>query len=209
MNKYVIIWDWDNTLADTKRAVLEGIKDVARHFNLPDVTADDLKNVMTEHRGAFWQRSFGADLMRGINYYISVYPNYSHLVDLFEGTVTTLNDIKELQIPQIILSNKAHQNLVKEVNQTGVASYFRRVIGSDETHGGKPQLAFANYALQGIDFEKIILIGDGLSDMQMAKALGAISICVGDTVPKGTEYDFKAPTMQDVLPILKEIFKND
>ena len=103
MKKYVIIWDWDNTLADTKKAVLEGIKDVARHFNLPDITEADLKNVMTEHRGKFWQRSFGDDLMVGINYYIAAYPKYAHLVELFDATVQTLDYIQERKIPQIIL----------------------------------------------------------------------------------------------------------
>lgn len=205
MKKYIVIWDWDNTLADTRKAVFEGIKDVARHFNLSPVTDEDLKNVMTEHRGVFWQRSFGKDLMTGINYYIAAYPKYSHLVELFESTVKTLDFIKERQIPQIILSNKAHQNLEREVIQSGVAPYFVRIVGSDEIRGGKPALKFAEYALKGIDYDEIILIGDGLSDMLMAKNLGAVSICVGDNVPAGTAYDYRADCMQDVLPILKEI----
>lgn len=208
MKKYVIIWDWDNTLADTKKAVLEGIKDVARHFNLPDITEADLKNVMTEHRGKFWQRSFGDDLMVGINYYIAAYPKYAHLVELFDATVQTLDYIQERKIPQIILSNKAHQNLEREVGQSGIASYFARIVGSDEIRGGKPALEFARYALKGIDYDDIILIGDGLSDMLMAEVLGAVSICIGDNVPEGTAYDFKASTMQDVLPILKRILKD-
>ena len=207
MKKYVIIWDWDNTLADTKKAVLEGIKDVARHFNLPDITEADLKNVMTAHRGEFWQRSFGDDLMRGINYYIAAYPKYSHLVALFDSTLQTLGYIKERQIPQIILSNKAHQNLIKEVEESGVASYFVRIVGSDEIRGGKPALKFARYALNGIDYDEIILIGDGLSDMLMAEALGAISICIGDNVPSDIVCRYKANTMEDVLPILKEILQ--
>ena len=42
----------------------------------------------------------------------------------------------------------------------------------------------------------------------MAEVLGAVSICIGDNVPEGTAYDFKANTMQDVLPILKRILKD-
>lgn len=207
MKKYVIVWDWDNTLSNTKKAVSEGIKDVARHFNLPDITEADLKNVMTVHRGEFWQRSFGDNLMDGINYYISVYPKYSHLAELFGSTLQTLNYIKERHIPQIILSNKAHQNLVKEVEKSGVASYFARIVGSDETRGGKPALEFARYALNGIDYDEIILIGDGLSDMLMAEALGAVSIFIGDHVPSDVVCDYQAHTMEDVLPILKKILQ--
>ncbi len=203
--KTVIIWDWDNTLADTKQAVKAGIEDVAHHFHLPSITEDDLKNVMTVHRGEFWQRSFGPRLMDGINYYIQVYPKYADRVTLFNGTLSVLDYIRSQGFAQIILSNKAHQNLIKEVCATKVELYFDKIVGSDEIHGGKPERRFADYALQGIDYDRIIFIGDGLSDMQMASVLGAISICIGNHVPDEIKADYRCKTITDVLPILKTI----
>ena len=203
--KTVVIWDWDNTLADTKHAVKAGLDDVANHFGLPPISKDDLKNVMSVHRGEFWQRSFGSHLMDGVNYYIRTEPKYAHLVTLFDGTLPVLDYIRSQGIPQIILSNKAHQNLVKEVCATETESYFEKVIGSDEVHGGKPERRFADYALQGIDYDRIIFIGDGLSDMQMASVLGAISICVGNHVPCDIKVDYRCETITDVVPILQTI----
>ncbi|MBR4927487.1 MAG: HAD-IA family hydrolase [Alphaproteobacteria bacterium] len=205
--KTVVIWDWDNTLANTKQAVKAGIEDVANHFHLPPITEDDLKNVMTVHRGEFWQRSFGSNLMDGINYYIQVYPLYAHLVTLFEDTVSMLDYIRSQGIPQIILSNKAHQNLIKEVCSTKVERYFEKIVGSDEVHGGKPDYRFAEYALQGMDYDRIIFIGDGLSDMQMASVLGAISICVGHHVPYDVPVDYRCKTIKEVLPVLKMVLE--
>ena len=205
--KTVVIWDWDNTLADTKQAVKAGIEDVAQHFYLPPVTEEDLKNVMTVHRGDFWQRSFGSRLMDGINYYIQNYPKYAHLVTLFDGTISVLDYIYSQNVPQIILSNKAHQNLIKEVCATKVNGYFEKIVGSDEIHGGKPELRFANYALQGIEHDRIVFIGDGLSDMQMASALGAISICIGNHVPYDMPVDYRCDTISEVLPLLKTLLE--
>lgn len=203
--KTVVIWDWDNTLADTKQAVKAGIEDVANHFHLPPITEHDLKNVMTVHRGEFWQRSFGPRLMDGINYYIQVYPKYADRVTLFDDTVSALQYIRSQGVPQLILSNKAHQNLIKEVYAAKVEAYFEKIVGSDEIHGGKPERRFADYALQGIDYDRIIFIGDGLSDMQMASVLGAISICVGNHVPCDIKVDYRCETITDVVPILQTI----
>lgn len=203
--KTVVIWDWDNTLADTKKAVWAGLQDLAEHFSLPPVTLDDLENVMGVHRGDFWQRNFGADLMVGINYYINHYPKYTHLVELCEGVTSVLDFVLQKQIPQIILSNKAQQNLIKEVSATNLEEYFVNVTGSDEEHGGKPEKRFADYALSGLEYDRLILIGDGISDMQMAQILGAVSIYLGPEELSDYPIDYRCQTLKEVQDILSRL----
>ena len=54
----LIIWDWDNTLMNTKPAVTAGLQDVVAYFGQAPVTEKEVVNVMTHHRGAFWQNRF-------------------------------------------------------------------------------------------------------------------------------------------------------
>ena len=77
----------------------------------------------------------------------------------------------------VVLSNKNHEALVKEVSDKGVFDMFKVIQG---TKGplGKPEKEFAQPILDLLKPEKIIFIGDGQSDMLMAQNLGALSILV-------------------------------
>lgn len=174
--KYLVIWDWDNTLADTHDAVKAGIEEVATHFNLPPVTEEDIRNVMSAHRGDFWRRNFGDDIMPAVTYYMAHYPKHNGVVKLFPLAKDILKYVYETGVPQIILSNKKHDTLVDECTRLGVMPYLTRVVGSDEINGAKPTVQFATYALNGLEYDKIILIGDGQSDMLMAQNLGAEAV---------------------------------
>ena len=205
----LIIWDWDNTLNNTKNSVHKGLNDTMQHFGLPLVSEEDVINVMTNHRGAFWQSRFSLDgdetqvsLPQAIEYYVDCYQKYSNETSLFYDCLDALQFVKNKNIPQVVLSNKNHESLVKEVTDKGVFDYFEIVKGTTGPIG-KPDLEFIEPVLQQIKPKKVIFVGDGVSDMLMAQKINATAILVHhkDEVP----HDYYCHTLSEVKDLLSQL----
>lgn len=206
----IVIFDWDNTLCNTKQAVHKGLDDTMKHFGFPAVTEEDIINVMTRHRGAFWQSKFPLEKQEGktslpeaIEFYVSAYRAYTKETELFKEALPFILWLKEHKIPMVILSNKNHEALVEEVKDKGVFSYFEMVQG---TKGplGKPEKEFADPILKKLNPQKIIFIGDGQSDMLMAQNLGATSILVhhfDNEVP----FDYYCETLKEAQTLVQKL----
>lgn len=208
MQKTLIIWDWDNTLADTHQAVRAGLQDIVTHFNLSPLTDADVRNVMSAHRGDFWKRNFGQDIMPAIEYYLERYPCHNDRVVLFPMAKEILKWVHDHGVAQIILSNKWHETLQIECERSGVMPYLTRLVGSDEIHGAKPSVAFAQHALQGLTYDNIILIGDGGSDMEMAANLGATAVWLKhDDINEELPHTVLTHSLAEVFAYLKESLK--
>lgn len=201
--KKLVIWDWDNTLADTRSAVRAGLQDVVRHYELPDITDKDVLNVMTCHRGAFWQNNFGEKVSEAIAYYVKSYSQHGDLVCLFPETIDILQYIQNKNIPQIVLSNKNENALIEEVKCQGVRDFFAAVQG---TNGplGKPDIEFVKPLLNRFQPDEVFLIGDGISDMLMAQNMGATSIMVHQP-NKEWPHHYDCDTLSEVARILEQL----
>ncbi|MBO7244704.1 MAG: HAD family hydrolase [Alphaproteobacteria bacterium] len=206
----IVIFDWDNTLCNTRNAVHKGLDDTMKHFGFPPVTNEDIINVMTRHRGAFWQSKFPLEEQEGktslpqaIEFYVSAYRLYTKETALFPEALPFILWLKEKNIPMVILSNKNHEALIEEVKDKQVFDYFEIVQG---TKGplGKPEKEFAEPILNKLNPKKIIFIGDGQSDMLMAKNLGALSILVhhkDEEVP----FDYYCDTLKEAQTLVQNL----
>ncbi len=202
-HKYLVIWDWDNTLADTRAAVKAGLQDVARHYNLPDITDADILNVMTCHRGAFWQNNFKERVPIAIDYYVKSYCTHTDMVRPFNQTIEVLEFVKSMGIPQVVLSNKNEVALIDEVEKQGLTHYFEMIQGTNSPLG-KPEPEFVAPILDKFNPEQVILIGDGISDMLMAQNIGAIGIMVHQP-DKSLPFTHDCATLGEVKQILSAL----
>lgn len=190
MVKTLVIWDWDNTLADTREAVKAGLNDTLKHYGFPPVTPQEVVAVMGTHRGNFWHDRF-ADVPAAVSYYVSCYRKYTSAVRLFEDSLPVLNFIKEHGVLQVLVSNKDISALVDEVKEKRACAYFDVVLGTSSPLG-KPEKAYVQPILDKYNPEKIIVIGDGESDMKLAQNIGATGILVRHFNPElPHDYFFK------------------
>lgn len=201
--KQLVIWDWNNTLVDTLEASFWAMKDVAQHYGVPVVAKDEMMTVIGTHRD-YWRSMFKDKEEEAVHYYLKKYATYRHTIRIIDGAEDVLGFVKSKGIPQIILSNEDETLLFPETEYTGLKHYFDYIQGSTDEHA-KPEQAFAEKALKKFKYEKLILIGDGISDMQMADVLGATSICVFDNVPTSVKTHFRCVSLEEVKSVLKTI----
>ncbi len=207
----VILWDWDNTLADTFGAIFAAQNDARVQYGMQPWTKEESKAAMNTSGRNLIKDVFGADKAAEVRaYFLSRYAEHADALELKTGAKEILQTAKELGFVNILASNKAGPILRNEVNAMGVSDYFDRLIGAEEADEDKPSKIFTDTALSGFNPQKIISIGDGKADIQMAhNYAGGVGILVW-TNPNSAEFaeikpDYAVDTLAEASEILKKI----
>lgn len=207
----VILWDWDNTLADTFGAIFAAQNDARVYYGMTPWTREESKAAMNTSGRNLIKDVFGADKAVEVRaYFLSRYAEHADALELKAGAKEILQIAKELGFVNILASNKAGSILRNEVKAMGVSDYFDRLIGAEEADEDKPSKVFTDTALRGFNADTLISVGDGKADIQMAhNYAGGIGILVW-TNPNGTEFaemkpDYAVETLLDVADILKKL----
>ena len=178
--KTAVLWDWDNTLINTKDVILKALSDVTAKYHLPSVTPEQVRSIMGTYRGAYWQ-AFGDKMEEALVFYLSRYVAYADQAAPFPGSADVLEFVREQGALQFVVSNKRQDLLDKEVTRIGWQRFFNGIQGTGPAHDSKPHKSFADTLLKGYDFKRLIMIGDGESDMFFARNIGARAILVHNT----------------------------
>ncbi|MBO7257914.1 MAG: HAD family hydrolase [Alphaproteobacteria bacterium] len=207
----VILWDWDNTLADTFGAIFAAQNDARIKYGMAPWTKEESKAAMNTSGRNLIKDVFGVDKAVEVRaYFLRRYAEHADALELKAGAKEILQTAKELGFVNILASNKAGPILRNEVDAMGVADCFDRLIGAEEADEDKPSKIFTDTALAGIEADMIISIGDGKADIQMAhNYAGGIGILVW-TNPNGAEFaeikpDYAVENLEKASEILKKI----
>ncbi len=209
MKPRVIVWDWDNTLVDSRPIVVAALHDVAKKYHLPPVTDRDVTDVIGTHMGRYWHENFDDNNREeALRYFLSCYLTHNDKLALFPLTQDVLAWVQSRGIPQYVISNKNQQIVDPECDRFGLRSFFVDVVGTDERHIVKPSQALAA-AVFGADYPSpMIMIGDGESDMKFAQTLKAFGLFIrpgNDILPY--PYDKRVPDLQAAWDFLKEYIR--
>ena len=92
----------------------------------------------------------------------------------FPNVVTTLVNIRELDIPMGVCTNKPEALSRQILDDLGLSAYFQSVIGGDSTGKRKPDPLPLLTCLQELDSkpEASLMIGDSVHDVHAAHAAG-------------------------------------
>ncbi|MGN1063695.1 MAG: HAD family hydrolase [Alphaproteobacteria bacterium] len=211
MTKTLILWDWDNTLVDTFGAIFAAQNDARVQYGFMPWTKEESKQAMNMSGRNLLRDIFGADRAAEVrSYFLTRYGEHAAEIELKPGARDILAYTHSAGFINVLASNKTGSILRREVDTLGVRSYFDRIIGAEDTTNDKPSKPFTDVAIQGFDADKIISIGDGRADIQMAHNYdGGIGILVW-TNPQAAEFaeiqpDKFAPTLADVPAILNRL----
>ncbi len=203
--RFIILWDWDNTLVDTRPAAAKALKQLAHESGVPEPTEEQITNVIGTHFGQYWHNTYPQDMAQKLDRFLELYQEYSQDIQLFPETIEILSFFKKQGIRQFIASNKNQEILDEEVNRFGLAHLFEKVIGVQEHKAAKPSLDYAHKIFGQKIPQTILVVGDGESDMLFAQNIGATGLFIRpgtDEVP--LPYYHRVQSLSEATTYLKE-----
>lgn len=208
MVKNLVMWDWDGTIVNNHANAYRALQDMAHKYGLEEITDDDVQNVMGTFGGAFWTFHFGENFQKPYDFFITQFEKYNqeNKPILFDGISEALAFLRQKGIPQIVLSNMPQQMLNEQCNRAGIRDYFKRLCGlGDGAHDRKPFLEHTHEAVQGIEADALIMVGDGESDLMTAKNATARMIYISPKTRTDFHYDFLATSHRQILDYIKQL----
>lgn len=208
----VVLFDWDNTLIDSWERSQATINHVYRHFQMPELSLEEVKNRPQVALRDSFPQVFGDRWREAYTIYYDTYAKI-HLEYLspHEGAEELLAYIHDQNIYMAVVSNKLGRNLRKEIAHLGWEHYFKEAIGAEDTPTSKPNKEPAEKALypslhaQG---PQIWFVGDSSVDMECAKHLNATPIFIGheDFLPEAIRINpslIHKNNLKDLIKLIK------
>ena len=216
-----IVFDYDDTLADTFPARVEAMRLTFEEAGLPYDPTEFVETMRgSPFRPAFDEmsdaRGWELNLMDVyLRHYWSKGPGF---VYLFDGVREMLDALKQRGMPMGILTSKTHDILVEgrragaavEVEELGIDGHFPHIVGFEDVtqHKPHPEGLERLIARIGTAPARTLVVGDSWSDVEVAKNGGCWSCLATWGLDDPTEQisratpDFIAKTPAQLLSLL-------
>eukprot|EP01037_Dinobryon_pediforme_P013685 gene13685-13802_t len=183
----VLLWDWDNTLADGWQGITAAINEVFAAFAMPAWTEAETRSRARRSMRETFPGMFGADWKRAAALFQQAYAA-RHLQHL-----TMMPDIEAAldaggRWPMAVVSNKDGGFVRRECEAFRWTGRFVVVIGAGDAAADKPDPAPFHLALTPIRSKPgpdVWYIGDAAIDMQAARACGCTAVLLGNAEHDG------------------------
>ncbi len=204
----VLIWDWDGTLLYTRPAFEKAFAILNKEFPCSYFTPTNFE-LLLKNWGAFWEACPLpiAEKTKAMRFYGETYKQVNTSASfLMPQAQEVLSWAKENEYQQILVSNKVQWAIESEITHFGLTDYFSKVQGVEiGLHPDKkPSRSYGLQALEGIDYETAIVIGDSKDDITFAQNLSAKCLYLGNTIPSDFN-GFKVASLAEVQSILQNM----
>jgi phosphoglycolate phosphatase len=173
-----VIWDWNGTLLDDVAFSVELLNGLLDQAGLPRSDLARYRAIFDFPIRLYYERA-GFDLSsdgafeRLGSAWMAAYELGRLGCPLHEGAREILAAIQSANITQSILSAYLRTSLETIVGHFGLGEYFVRVLGLDDIWArSKLDLGRCWLRELGLPPERILLVGDTLHDLEVARALG-------------------------------------
>jgi 2-phosphoglycolate phosphatase len=180
----LVIFDLDGTLVDTAPDIAGALGAALAEAGVASPPTAVVKELVGDGARVLIARALtlaGVDahvdslLARFLAYY------REHVSDrsvVYDGVKEALDALASAGIATAVVTNKAGDIARRLLADLGLGDRFRAVIGDGDGHPRKPDAAAANavMALVGTRPERTVVVGDGVPDVRMARAAGAMAI---------------------------------
>lgn len=185
-----VIFDWDNTLAESRSTLVLAVNQVLKEYGLPEwEVVKHKRNHDLSFRDNF-PLIFGAEKAdEAYEHYVELYKTeVKKHIRTFPGVKEVLNYFAERQIPMIIMSNKDRRLMEIELPLLFDKNLFYRIVCGREAPRDKPYPDQVYHALNGllkpeeITPDKVWVIGDSPMDSTAAEKANALPIRIGRSI---------------------------
>lgn len=180
-----VAFDWDGTLAHTRKAVVEAMEHVLAHYGREpwDVTKAKYRDTAKSLKENF-PNFFGDSAKEAYEMYLDYYRSrsYAH-VTRAAGAQELLQKLSASDILVCVISNKEKSLLLAEVKHCFPDIEFYKIFGDGDAERNKPApdpvfKAFADASF-AINRENVWLVGDSKQDSECAYSSGCLPLIVG------------------------------
>jgi len=196
----LMIFDFDGTLVNSGNDIAASVKYVLGKLGVPEKDTGVILSFIGDGVQKLIEKSLGTDFRDRFDEAMELFSaHYSdHMLDttyLYDSVIDTLNHFQEKK--KMIITNKRINYTLEMVRSFGLAKYFDEIIGADSTPYKKPDPRLLYPFLDKFHTRagKTIVVGDGASDILLAKNSGAMSCAL-----------LKGLTYRDTLISLKPDF---
>ncbi|KZN28413.1 hypothetical protein N480_09975 [Pseudoalteromonas luteoviolacea S2607] len=183
MKYKLVILDWDGTVMDTVPKIVNTINRVADQHAIPRASEEDTKSIIGLSLETALATLFPAEAHRSMEL-ASAYKHIYKEVDstptkLFDGVEKVLKFLAEQGVQIAVATGKSRQGLNRLLVETGLEDYFITTRTADEAESKpSPDMLYQIMAELGVEPEDVVMVGDTIIDMEMARQAGIAAIGV-------------------------------
>lgn len=197
----VAVFDWDNTLAESRSTLVYAVNQVLVQYGLPDWEKVQHKcNPDLSFRDNF-PLIFGTKALEAYEKYAKIYlENVHRFITAFPKTTEVLEFLKSHGVKLMIMTNKDRRLLKFELPLIFDPALFDNIVCGHEAKADKPHQSHLIYTLKDfmpaheINPKNIWVVGDSSVDSRCALSANALAIRIGKPI-----FETTAPPENNVL----------
>ena len=185
MNKYEIcIFDWDGTLVNSERHIVDSLTYAAEKLSLAPLSYDEKKDIIGLSMQKALETLYPSLSLAGVDEMRRYYGEYFFSVPqdpsiLFDGVIDTLSHLRDSGLKLAVATGKSRNGLDKALLSTGLKHFFEIERCADETKS-KPDPLMLSQIAQYFKTEPkfMLMVGDTEFDLEMARSFEMDSVGV-------------------------------
>jgi pyrophosphatase PpaX len=178
-----VIFDFDGTLANTNRIIINSFKHIYTVFREEECDEDYVLSTFGEPLSLTLTRDFGQFNFEDV---IACYREYqkdrfNDEVTLYETVVETLEYLKNKNIKMGIATSRLRNSTISALEKFDIAKYFGAVVSADDVEKHKPDKEPLIKTINMLESfsEKTLYVGDSRFDMECAINAKATPVLAG------------------------------
>lgn len=210
MIKY-LLFDLDGTILDTNEIIMQAFEHTLKFHLDYDLPRDEIIKIFGEpliKQMQYFHPELADDMCKT---YRAYYDQHSlKLTQPFQQVKEVVKQLKLLNIPMGIITNKYRQPAIKALKEFELWPYFQFIIGGDELENSKPH---PEPVLKGMEYlnatpAETLMIGDSPLDLEAARHAGIKAALVDWNIFPSERFaqiqpDYRLSTMTDLFQILQ------
>ncbi len=169
----LVVFDWEGTIGDTLGQILNAIIQEANQLHLGEVDIEVARQVIVLGPVVALKKLFPhltaqqqSELLQAAQ---QAMLTRSDSICITSGAREVLSQIKQAGIQLAIATNKGHQSLVRDLDASGLSSFFDVFRSASQTKP-KPSPQMLEEIMEdcGVSPEQTLMVGDSVNDIEMA-----------------------------------------